>query len=677
MGHARSVRRALPSTPTIVTSIDTTQNPDHDRRYWWCTYGNADAYPRWTLRNKGNFVGALGDSTVAQGHNLGNPLKWGATQEQYRIRKVRSVRKQTKDEQGKAKWEHVEEETDTLPDEYYAMTDGKLNFHVPNFSNPDAWDLYADFYTDWFSSKRPEDRYASMSAEDGFVKDERPASLKLRSFEYDFAMGAFSATDQLWFFLNRVIDRVVKVYPEKKFGVLVYSNNMAPPRLERVHPNMALVFAPLGICPLHHVRDPKCKTNRAYKEWFEDWMILARAAGAETHYYDYEPMGYCWNLAMICPRWGIIGRNYPWFHELGLDGHSTQGYDDWASAGLDNYLMAQLYWDADLDYHEVIADYARARFGAAADTMVEYYGTLERRMDDIPDLYSNEYWDNHLILTPEVRAACRTILARAVKLADTESARAHVQTMVDLQTSTDAMCDAVEESRTSADFAKAAELMKPCFEMRDKLNALYPNFMNATRLDDTRKTEFFTGGIYLQFLKFDARIKKAAVSLPLPQHWKGMLDTRAHAAAKGYHMPGADVAGLDDVDVTVHPDATYQTQREVAAFFYRTEVKVPKTFADRERIVLYFPALVAKAMQIWINGAPVEFDNGAYTDTTWRGPDRFWMNYNHEQEFAVTPHIKPGETNTIAFRAFKSFDFGGSYRRIFLLADSATPTEGQ
>jgi hypothetical protein len=35
----------------------------------------------------------------------------------------------------------------------------------------------------------------------------------------------------------------------------------------------------------------------------------------------------------------------------------------------------------------------------------------------------------------------------------------------------------------------------------------------------------------------------------------------------------------------------------------------------------------------------------------------------------VTPLIKPGQRQTIAFRVFKSFDHGGSYDRVFLVAD--------
>jgi hypothetical protein len=626
-----------PSMKTIATSISKTENPSHSERYWWCTYGNAEGYARWTLRTKGTFVRALGDSMVAQGHSLAGPLRAAKAQ-------------------GKV-----------LTDDYYALVGGKPTDQNPNFSNPKVWDLYAENYIDYFK-KNPVEKYVSISAEDGLVLDEHPESLKMNSDDYDWIGGAKSATDMLWGFHNQVLDRVCKVFPDKKFGVLIYANNMIPPRKSKVHKNMALVFAPLTICPLHDVRDPKCKTNRVYQQWFTEWMKQARAAGAETYYYDYEPTGYSWNVAMICPRWGIIGRNYPWFYSLGLSGHTTQGHDDWASCGLNNYLMQKLYWNANLNYKDVIADYAKARFGAAAPAMIEYYDAYEKRMNEIPDLYQNEVWANHLVLTPEVRKAARDILQRAVAAADSERAKAHVQTMVDLQRSTDAACDCEEISREKGDFGKAIQAMEPVFEVCAKLNTLYPKFMQPNRMDKKEKAQYLSGGIYNQYVDFDKKIKGSAASLVLPRTWKGQLDTKNEAEKSGYAKPGADVSKLDDLDTTVLPDVKYGTEREEAAFFYRTEADVPKTF-EGKKVSLFFASLIAKRVQIWVNGQPVEFTQKDQKGTTWNGPEYFWIDYNHALEFDLTPHIKAGQKNTIAFRALKSHDIGGSYRRIFLLAN--------
>lgn len=641
----------VPSRQTIDTTINTTQNPSHSQRYWWCTYGNGKEYSQWTLRNKGNYVKAPGDPAIAQGHALSGGLRWGAAQEKYREKYT--------DANGKDAYR--------LPDDYFAMDNGQVNREVPNMSNPKVVDLYVDYYCTML--KQNPKQYISISAEDGFVNDERPESRLLDSYDFDYIIGAPSATDRLLNFHNRVIDRVAQQYPDAKFGMLVYANNTMPPRLEHVNSHMALIFAPLSICPLHDVRDPKCKTNREYRKWFEAWMRLAKAAGAETYYYDYEPMGYCWNVAMICPRWGIIGKNYPWFKQLGLDGHTTQGYDDWASCGLDNYLMERLYWDATLDYHAVIADYCKARFGAAAPAMVEYYRIMEARMSEIPDLYQNEVWANHLILTRDVRKLCDVQIVLAQKLTDTATAKQQVAIAADVQASTNAMCDALEYADATGDFGKSAQMMEPCFAIKDKLNKLYDHFMSPARMSQTEKAQYLTGGLWNQYKEIAAKIDGAKAKLVLLRIWKGNLDTDQFAIPLQYYQPGAQVKGLDDLDITVCPDVKYGTERNVAAFFYRSEVNVPKDFAGKEKITLYFPGLIARAVQIWINGQPVTFPVNGEQSSIWRGPTYFWIDYNHQREYDITPLIKPGEKNTIAFRVFKSYDFGGSYRRPWLLGN--------
>jgi len=656
-----------PQKNTLEFQGDLTDAPKHKERYFWCTYGATDDYPRWTLRNKGNFVRSFDEPMVEQGHGLSNAIRWGQMNPEYGIQSTEIVTQTKQNPDGTSSEVAVEKTSGQLREELLAQTMGGINPVLPNISNPEAWKMYADFFKDYFR-QGPERAYATLSAEDGIMLDQRPESMALASNEFDWTYGYFSSTDQLWHFHNRVLDRVGEEFPDRKFGILVYANNQMPPRMEKLHPNMALIFAPLGISPLTHVRDENEKTNRAWRDWLEDWMRLARASGAETYYYDYEPIGFSWNLAMICPRWEIIGRNYPYFYELGLDGHTSQGHDDWASTGLNNYLMQRLYWDPEQDYHEIIRDYCQARFDGAADAMFAYYELLGGAPLRTPALYGNEHWANHLVLNPELRAEARSLLQKAVEAADTERAKAQVQSMVDLQAMTDAMCDAIELSAETGDFAAAVQKMDEAFAVKDRLNLIYPNFVNEKRMNPESTLAFETGGQYNLFKQFDERVRGAKASLLLPRVWKGALDTSQAAFAGGLHRPGADVSGLDDLDTTVMPDVLYETQREPAAFFYRTEVEVPQEFAGK-KVVLFFPGLIAKGLEVWVNGQPVQFDNNGRPEAIRRGPPWFWLDYNTVEEVDITSLIKPGEVNTLAFRTFKSADVGGSFRRIFLLAD--------
>jgi hypothetical protein len=667
----------IPESKSIVVSVDKTENPSHRERYWWCTYGAGGEYPRWTLRNKGNFVHALGDPTVAQGHASGAPLAYGATKPELQVKIKKEVSDWKKDEKGKPVLDEkgnkisikVEKDVFQLPDEYYTMEGGKPNTHVANMSNPKVWDLCDDFYRDYFY-KNPLQDYVSISAADGLVLDDRKESRDLDSNEYDWTMGAPASTDRLWFFHRRYIERVLQEHPERKFGVLVYANNLTPPRIETVHPAMALVFAPLGICPLHNVRDENCKTNRAYKQWFESWMAQAKAAKAETYYYDYLPIGFQWCSFIMSPQWGIIGKNYPWFQKLGLDGHTTQGFDDSGAMGLTAWVAIRLYWDVTQDYNKLVEEYCQLRFGKkAAAAIHDYYNVFEKRMDVVPDLCSNEVWGNHLAIDADTRSKAREALKKAGTLIEGDREKRQFEAASDFQKAMDAWCDGIECARETGDFAEAAKKMEPAFEIAGKLNAIYSHYVNPNCIDKKNNAQYTSGGWLKKYLLWDRKIKGSKANLALPRMMKVALDTDNLALTKGWQKPEVSVAGLEDWDCTVVPDVKYKTEREVAAFFYRTEVTVPESFKGAEKTVLYFPSLIARAMQIWINGKALVFDNGKYKDEIWRGPSYFWFNYDHQQEFDITPYIKPGEKNTIAFRVFKSFDHGGTYDRVFLLAN--------
>jgi hypothetical protein len=295
--------------------------------------------------------------------------------------------------------------------------------------------------------------------------------------------------------------------------------------------------------------------------------------------------------------------------------------------------------------------------------MTAYYGVLEKRMDELPDLLGNEIWDNHLVLTPTVRAECREALARAVKLADTDRARAQIATVEAMQRSTDAFCDGIEYARETGDFGGAVTKLEPAFAEAEQLNKLYSHFVFRFNADGWRD----------KYRQWDAKIKGSAAALALPRACKLALDTDNLAWTRGWQKPEVSAAALPDGDSTLIPDIVFGTEREPAAFFYRFDVKVPATFAAAKKIEVFFPRVIAHAFQMWVNGREVEFDNGGWRGYTWYGPTRFWIDYNHRSEFDVTGLIKPGTNNTIAFRVFKSFDHGGSYDRIYLLADPPAP----
>lgn len=301
--------------------------------------------------------------------------------------------------------------------------------------------------------------------------------------------------------------------------------------------------------------------------------------------------------------------------------------------------------------------------------MRAYYAVYERRMAEIPELCGNEIWGDHLVLTPEVRAAARAELAKAESAAKGEFAKRQVAIARELQDSTDFFCDGIELARETGDFAAAAKRFEKSFAIIEKSHERYSHAMNP-RAGRAGDIIYEPGGWYNKYLAWDKRIKGAAASLLLPRKWKTRLDTDNLAATRDrMQLPETDVSSLDDWDVTVVPDVKYQTQKQVSAVFMRAEFDVPGEFAGKG-VKLFFPSLIARSLQIWVNGVPVQFDHGNYSDTIWRGPSYFWFDYNHQHEYDLGDLVRPGARNTMAIRVFKSFDHAGSYDRVFLLGDA-------
>jgi hypothetical protein len=672
----------VPKKETLTVKGDRTENPSHAiQRHWWASMGPGKEFARWLLRNKGG-EGGLFDSKINQSHASRLPMEWGAKTElgtnvtvMVRDYKRDDKKQILRNKDGSPSQPIlVEKQERRLPDEYYALIAGKVSTWFANMVNPKAWDLHAKYFRQAFY-QAPMENYLSISAEDGLILDDRPEVRLLDSNEYDWTQGAPVVTDRMWFFHRRYMDKVREEHPNRKFGILVYANNLPPPRIETVHPAMALVLAPLNICPLHDLRNEKCKTNRAYRGWLTSWMEQVRAAGAETYYYDYFPIGHQWSNFILSPQWQIIGRNYPWLHELGLTGHTTQGFDDWGSQGLTHWVAVRLYWDATQDYNALVAEYCRLRFGESAGAaMHAYYRVFEKRMDEIPDTCGNEIWGNHLAINAETRARARKALAEAEPLVKGEREKQHFQAVALFQQAMDAWCDGIEHTRETGDFAAGAKIMETAFKIRDQLNVHYSHFVNPRQTDpDPTKVHnlrrYRSNGWYNKYLLWGETLAKSGASLVLPREMSVALDTANVAWARGWHKPEVSVDKLERWDTTVPTDIKYQTQQEPAAFFYRTSVDVPASFANRKKVVLFFPSLIGRAVRVWVNGEPVAFDHGEYKDETWRGPATFWSDYNHTREFDVTGLVKPGAKNTLAFRVFKSFDHGGTYDRVFLLAD--------
>jgi hypothetical protein len=208
-----------------------------------------------------------------------------------------------------------------------------------------------------------------------------------------------SLTDRMVSFWNAIAEQVARAHPDKLLVVDAYSVYSTPPVERKLHHNLVVRFAPLG----YHDDDYR-------QESLRDWDGWSKAA--KRIYF--RP-----NLMLLGRRDGLP---LLYGHKFGEDfrylaGHGMMGTDfdscchNWATQGLNYYVVARLQWDPDLDVDALVDDYCRAGFGPAAKSVRRYFDRLEALMNDAAATKTNA----PAALTPEALTALRKDLDQARK----------------------------------------------------------------------------------------------------------------------------------------------------------------------------------------------------------------------------------------------------------------------
>jgi hypothetical protein len=187
---------------------------------------------------------------------------------------------------------------------------------------------------------------------------------KRRDFEH------VSLTERMVYFWNAIAEQVARVHPDRLLVVDAYSVYAAPPVERKLHPNLVVRFAPLD----YHADEYR---QQSLREW-DGWSKAARRL-------FFRP-----NLMLAGRRDGMP---LVYVHKFGKDfrylaDHGMMGTDfdacchNWATQGLNYYVVARLHWDPEQDVDVLIDDYCRAGFGPAAKSVRRYFDRLEALMDE-------------------------------------------------------------------------------------------------------------------------------------------------------------------------------------------------------------------------------------------------------------------------------------------------------
>ncbi|HWL53564.1 MAG TPA: DUF4838 domain-containing protein [Chthoniobacteraceae bacterium] len=181
-------------------------------------------------------------------------------------------------------------------------------------------------------------------------------------------------TDRMVRFWNGLGRGLKALAPDREVyvGALAYSRYRTPPVRQVLEDNIIVGY--VGAFPLVGP-----ERNAFEKEQWSQWAAQARLMMYRPNLFWYT--GGVWGLPNIVLEetagdFRFLAQN----HCIGL--YVDTLFFNWATAGPQNYLMAQLAYDPMADGAKIMEDYYRRAFGPAAKEVAAYFGVMSRAVRD-------------------------------------------------------------------------------------------------------------------------------------------------------------------------------------------------------------------------------------------------------------------------------------------------------
>lgn len=152
-------------------------------------------------------------------------------------------------------------------------------------------------------------------------------------------------------------------------------------------------YFPIERCYTHRLNDPACtETNQELMDTFVPWTTAE-----ERHYRGETFIGEYYNVGAFAacpvPFMTIMKDDIPFYYNSGIRHfHYMHLTDDrWGTLALTNYQLYSMLWNPALDTEALLAEYYALSYGAASETMRQFYETLEAAMRNAKYLKHYQY----------------------------------------------------------------------------------------------------------------------------------------------------------------------------------------------------------------------------------------------------------------------------------------------
>ncbi len=358
----------------IPENLDVTQVPDIPIRW----IGSGD----WALANRMN------TGIRINGHEAGVIMKWNF----HTFRELVPAERYFDDHpeyysllDKKAMKQYHDKDIQNDAIRYWGIMDNRQIHWQLCTSNPEVVRLVSQHLVENLE-RNPSIEFISLTANDGYGFCQcGHCSGQVEPERVNDRPGA--VTGPIHLFNNRVAKRVKKYRPDQFIKIGAYASYYRYPLAPGYRPedNIAVQVTPnIQFCHNHAITDPACPYNADFMNDFSMWVRSTR----HLHIYGYASL-HGW-AQLPWPMVHAIRKDIPEYHRLGVELYFTQYWYLSLSYALNYHISSRLAWDTSLNVDELITEFCRRMYGAAAPEMERYHRFIEDSWEQNPNHVG--YW---------------------------------------------------------------------------------------------------------------------------------------------------------------------------------------------------------------------------------------------------------------------------------------------
>jgi hypothetical protein len=233
--------------------------------------------------------------------------------------------------------------------------------------------------------------------------------------------------------LNPLAEEIAKTQPGKRLGIAAYVSYAQPPAKEKPPPGAFISYAfftrnwftvPWGNAKGEELGAGYPDRTAINSKFLKKWVELVKDSGGDVTMYEYYTGRSAWgNVGFYLMR--LISDELAYFQKIGVTGCAVQsGWSNRKTVPANLYVFAKNCWDTSLSTDAILGDYAKARFGKAAEPMLKYLGEAERNSREL-----NKYGEGGGGKKAERNKSfedCQKYLDEAKALTDTDQVKKNI-----------------------------------------------------------------------------------------------------------------------------------------------------------------------------------------------------------------------------------------------------------